>query len=160
MSANLITGGSIYECKLHNKWVQIWVQTWSQVGPNMSANLITRGSKYECKLFWEGPNMSANIEMLLLTRFVQKWGLENPSAIFEFALIFGPSFWCLQSYLDPLMFELALIFGPFYDEVCTHIWTNLWSSLHSYMDRPVMKFALIYGPSYDQACTHIWTHLL
>ena len=52
--------------------VQLWVQTFLQVGPNMSANLITEGSIYECKLHnkwvqiwvqtWSqvGPYMSAN----------------------------------------------------------------------------------------------------
>ena len=74
MSANLIMIGTKYECKLHNRRDQIRVQTWSQYGPNMSANLILKGTKYECKLshkrdqiwvlltlFWNGPNMSANI---------------------------------------------------------------------------------------------------
>ena len=30
--------------------VQLWVQTFLQVGPYMSANFIPSGSKYECKL--------------------------------------------------------------------------------------------------------------
>ena len=42
--------------------------------------------------------MSANIEMFLLTRFVQKWGLEISSAISEFAFIFGPYQKRLHSY--------------------------------------------------------------
>ena len=41
----------------------------------------------------------------------------------------------------------ALIFRPSYVRVCTHIWTDLWPSLHSYFDPPVIKFALIIGPS-------------
>ena len=114
--------------------------------------------------------MSANIEMLLLTRFVQKWGLEIPSAISEFALIFGPScvkscthIWTdlwrsLHSYMDRPVTKFALIFGPTCYEVCTHIWTLLWSSLHSYLDRPVMKFALIFGPTCKKVCTNNWTN--
>ena len=127
MSANSITSGSKYECKHNHRSVQIWVQTSSQNGLNMSANFNIRGSKYECKH-----------RMFLLTRFVQKWGLEIPSAILNF-----------------LMF--AIIFGPNCDNVCTHIWTHLLWSLHSYMDRPVMKFALIFGPTCKKVCTHNWT---
>ena len=36
MSANFIKSGSKYECKLHHRSVQIWVQTWLQVGLDMS----------------------------------------------------------------------------------------------------------------------------
>ena len=41
-------------------------------------------------LCW-GTNMTANIEMFLLARFVQKWGLEVFSGIFEIALTFFPA---------------------------------------------------------------------
>ena len=84
MSANFFTSGFKYECKLHIRSVQIWVQLLTQKGPNISAN----------NLVW----------------------------------------------------KVALIFGPTYDGVCTHIWTDLWSSLHSYLDPLVKKFALIIGP--------------
>ena len=108
---------------------QSWVSfsKFYRGGPIMSANFFTSGSKYQCKH-----------RKFLLTRFVQKWGLEIPSAILKllmFALIFGPS--CVKS--------------------CTHIWTDLWRSLHSYLDPLVMKFALIYGPYHKKVCTHIWT---
>ena len=90
--------------------------------------------------------MSANIEMFLLARFVQKWGLEIPSTIFEYALIFGPYQKSLHSYLDPSIKNFALLLGPFHGQVCTHIWTLLWPCLHSYLDLSVMKFALIIWP--------------
>ena len=150
MSANFLTEGFQYECKQVFNRVHIWVQTFH---------------------LW-GSNISANIEMFLLTRFVQKSGLEIPSAILKFlmfALIFGPScvkscthIWTdlwrsLHSYMDRPLTKFSLIFGPTCCEVCTHIWTLLWSSLHSYLDRPVMKFALIFGPTCKKVCTHNWT---
>ena len=88
--------------------------------------------------------MSANIEMFLLTRFVQKWGLEIPSTIFEYALIFGPYQKSLHSYLDPSIKNFALLLGPFHGQVCTHIWTLLWPCLHSYLDLSVMKLGAVH----------------
>ena len=128
MSANLVTGRSIYECKLRHRSVQIWVQLLTQEGPNMSANI-------------------KNFKIAL--------GISNPHF---WTNLVKRNFRCLHSYLDPLVLKVALIFGPTYDGVCTHIWTDLWPSLHSYLDPLVLKFALIYGPSCDQVWTHIWTH--
>ena len=65
--------------------------------PLMIAISVMLRSNYDCNLFCWGTNMSANIEMLLLTRFVQKWGLEVLSAIFEITVIFVPSHNRLQS---------------------------------------------------------------
>ena len=146
MSANLVTGRSKYECKLHHKSVQIWVQTF------------LRGSKYECK-HWNVPFDEIRPEMRVRNSQRDFRVCTHIWTLFlMFALIFGPFcdevcthiwtdlLWSLHSYMDRPVTKFALIFGPTCYEVCTHIWTLRWSSLHSYLDPLVTKFALISGP--------------
>ena len=54
------------------------------------------------------PDISANIEWFLSTRLVEKEGLEIPSAISEFALIFTPYGKILHSYLVLSVMKFAL----------------------------------------------------
>ena len=79
MIAMSVMLGSIYDYDVSFNGVQIWLQS-----------------------FLLGKNMTANIEIFLLTRFVQKWGLEVLS---EIALIFF-------SLPEKIILQFAIIFEP------------------------------------------------
>ena len=124
VTAILVLKRSNYDCNPDYKRVQIWLQSF------------LLGNKYECK-----------IEMFLFTRFVQKWGFEILSTIFEIEVIFVPQQKWLQSYLDPFIIRIAVIYGPQHVRYCTHNWT------------PLIKYYYFYRLSLDIWNIN-WTNLI
>ena len=76
----------------------------------MNAILVIKGTQYDCNRFQIGPNMIAIIE-----KFVSR------ESNFDIAIIFGPFWKGLQSYMVRFGIEIAIIFGPLFYQNCIHI---------------------------------------
>ena len=65
MTAIIVLIGTIYDCNLHFKVDQIWLQRWSGEGLNMTTISIPYRTIYDCNPFQKGPNMIAMSKVVL-----------------------------------------------------------------------------------------------
>ena len=145
--------GTKYYCNLQD---QIWLQWWSQLGPNMIATSISNRTIYYCNLFQSGLNMIAISKFVLKSRDYDFW-----------TNLAKTNFRSLQSYLVQFG-KIAIIYGPIRYWHCKHIWplgnedcihirSSFWLSLQSYLVLFVGKIAIIFGPNDNHYCNFMWS---
>ena len=131
-----------YDCNENYNGDQIWLQSWSQKGPNMNAISVLKGTRYDCNLIQKAPNMIAMSKIVVTIIF----GRISRKEISIIAAIFGPFSKRLQSYLVRIEVEIAFILGPHRDHHCNHISSLLLSRLQLYLVAKITSIAIIFGP--------------
>ena len=59
---------------------------------------------------------------IFFARFVQKSKSRDAGTITKIAIIFGPHWNVLQSYMVRFRYVISIIFSPFYGQDCDYIW--------------------------------------
>ena len=169
MIAIIFIMGTKYDCNLHNKEDQIWLQWWTKWGPNMNAIFITKGTKCDCNLKYEtdhkclqsysiGTKYTSNIENL----FSRNWSRNQSRArasrtISVIASIFGPFWIGLQLYMVRFVLEIASILCLLWNWDRIHIMYPLLFSLQAYLVPVWTTIASIFGPHHKNYCNHKWS---
>ena len=138
--------GTEYDCNLHYKVDQIWLQWWSRKGLNKTAISIPKWIIYGCNPFQKGPNMIA------MSKFV----LESHDYDFWTNLV-KTKFWSLQSYL--ILFERDCNHKWFVSELKLQLYLVHLKIIIAFILMPVSlvtRIAIIFGPHSDFVCNHIW----
>ena len=101
-----------YECNV-NYYYQIWLQWYSEWGPNMNAISIPNWTIYDCNIFQKEPNMIAMIQNLF-SRDSSRNHVHVTLAKFPI----------LQSYLVHFVIKIVIIFFPYHKNYCNHKWST------------------------------------
>ena len=142
MIAIIFTMGTKYDCNLDHENDHLWLQSWSRKWPNMIAMIMTKWTQYEYNLYKTGTMYDCNVGIRPEVTWL--WFLdeshENKFSII--AIIFGPFWKILQSYMVRYGVEIAFILGPHYRHHRNYTWSLLRSRLQSYLV-PILKIIAI-----------------
>ena len=114
----------------------------------MVAIIFTTGSKYRAAphiiviIFIIGTRYACNDSMVAICYKEDQIWLQSSIL----AIIFGPIWKRLQSYIVPYIAKIAFIFGLFCDQDCNHIWSLSLLSLQSYWVLIMKIIAIICRP--------------
>ena len=87
----------------------------------MIAISIPNRTIYDCNLFQKWPNMIAMAKFGLESRGFLDESRENKFSFI--AIIFGPFWKRLESYMVQFIIEIAFILSPYCDQDYNHIWS-------------------------------------